>query len=71
MLMSRKKKIKIAKMLAKIIHRVEADLDVPFKAFSDINGMAIDIADEVGGMSMLKYTADYLDEMRKGGVSDA
>lgn len=68
--MTKKKKLKIAKILARIIHRAEADLDVPFKAFSDINGMAIDIADEVGGISMMKYTVDYLDEMRKGGVQE-
>lgn len=68
MLMFRKKKVKISKMLAKIMHRVESDLNIPFNAFSDINSMVIDIADEVGGISMLKRVSDYLDEMRKGGV---
>lgn len=68
MLMSRKKKLKIAKMLARIIHRIETDLDIPVDAFMDINHIAIDIADEVGGISMLNYIVDYLDEIRKGGV---
>ena len=68
MLMSRKKKIKIAKMLARILHRIETDLDIPVDAFMDINHIAIDIADEVGGISMQKCIVDYLDEMRKGGA---
>ena len=65
MLMSRKKKLKIAKMLARIIHRIETDLDIPVDAFMDINHIAIDIADEVGGISMLNCIVDYLDENNK------
>ena len=68
MLMFRKKKVKISKMLAKIMHRVESDLNIPFNAFGDISSMIIDIADEVGGISMMKCVSDYLDEIRKGGV---
>ena len=67
MLMFRKKKVKISKMLAKIMHRVESDLNIPFNAFADINSMVIDIADEVGGISMVKCVSDYLDKMRKEG----
>ena len=65
--MFRKKKLKISRMLAKIMHRVETDLDIPFNVFGDISCMIIDIADEVGGISMLNCVSDYLDKMRKGG----
>lgn len=67
MLMFKKKKLKISKMLAKIIHRVSTDLSIPFKAFNDINAEIIDIADEVGGISMVRCVSDYLEKMRTGG----
>lgn len=70
MLMFRKKKVKIAKMLAKIIHRIETDPDIPVHAFMYINHIAVDIAEEVGGTSMLNCVVDYLDEIRKGGVHE-
>ena len=68
MLMSRKKKLKIAKMLAKIIHGIETDSDIPVYAFMYINRIVVSIAEEVGGTSMLNCVVDSLDEIRKGGA---
>ena len=67
MLMLRKKKLKIARMLATLLYTGETDLDIPYGAFENISRTTVDIAYEVGGLSMVSCVADCLDEMRKGG----
>lgn len=67
MLMFHKKRLRIAKMLARAMYRLESNLEIPQETFTDINEILIDIADEVGGISLLSYVGDCLDKIRKGG----
>ena len=67
MLMLRKKKLKIAKMLATLLYRGECDLEIPYNAFCDISETTINMAYEIGGLAMLDSVYDWLSEMRRSG----
>lgn len=67
MLMPQKKKQKIAKMLATLLYIGESNLEIPYNAFCDISEIAINMANEIGGLALLGSVSALLDEMRRGG----
>lgn len=70
MLMTRKKRIKIAKLLAEIEHIAMTDLSIKFDSFEQIQLNVLDLASEIGGLHMLIIFDKCLDELRKRGKAD-
>lgn len=65
MLMTRKKRIKIAKLLAEIEYIAMTDLSIKFDSFEQIQLNVLDLTTEIGGFSMLIIFQKCLDELKK------
>jgi hypothetical protein len=61
----RKKKIKIAKMLAAIIYIVENERNMPLESFSKLVENSFDVSYEIGGISMMEMTMKCVRELRR------
>ena len=64
MMMTRKKKLKISKMLAAMIYIVENEPNISPESFSKLVGNCFDIAFEVGDFSMMSSTMKLVKELR-------
>ena len=66
MLMTRKRKLKIASMLAAIIHIAENEPNITPKAFEKLIGNALDVSYEVGSFHIMEATMEYVKALRGG-----
>lgn len=65
MLMTKKKRIKIAKLLAAVMYICEKDLGMDFKNFEKAVKNITDIAYDIGGLKMMEVLYKCLEELRR------
>ena len=66
MLMTKKRKLKISKLLAATIFIVENEKNITPESFDKIVSNLFDISYEVGGFPIMGCTMRYVKELRKG-----
>lgn len=64
-MLTRKKKLKISKMLAAIIHIVENEPNITHESFGKLVSNSFDVAFEVGSFSLMTTTMKLVEELRK------
>lgn len=65
MFMTRKRKLKIASMLAAIIHIAENEPNITPEGFDELVSNAFDVSYEVGSFHIMGATMKYVDALRE------
>ena len=63
--MTRKKRIKIAKLLAAVMYICEKDLAMDFKNFEKVIKNITDVAYDIGNMKMMNVLYECLEELQR------
>ena len=70
MLMTRKKRLKIAKLLAAVMYICEKDLGMDFKNFDKVIKNITDVAYDIGNMKMMNVLYECLEELQRKGEAE-